>query len=193
MSEPAIRVATYEDVLAAPPDRVAELVQGVLHLSPRPGGAHAVAGTRVGMELGTPFDRGRGGPGGWIIVFEPELHLGADVLVPDLAGWRRERLPRYPNAAFVTLAPDWLCEVLSPRTHAFDRVEKKAIYAREGVRHLWFIDPIEHTLETFELNDGRWIDAGSFAGESMVRAAPFDAVALELGALWADVEPLPER
>lgn len=189
MSEPAVCVATYEDVLAAPENKIAEIVHGVLHLSPRPAGPHAIAGSRLGVELGAPFDRGRGGPGGWIIVDEPELHLGGDILVPDLAGWRRERMPRFPNAAFVTVAPDWVCEVLSPRTHAFDRVEKKSIYARESVQYLWFVDPLEQTLETYELNNRRWVDIGSFSGDAMVRGVPFDAVALDLGSLWADVEP----
>lgn len=192
MSVPAVRRATYDDVLAAPPNQVAEIVDGVLHLSPRPSGPHTLAASNLGGELAHPFHRGRGGPGGWIIVDEPELHLGADILVPDLAGWRRERLPKYPNAAFVTLAPDWVCEVLSPRTHRFDRIDKKATYAREGVHYLWFIDPIERTLETYELIEGRWTELGSYATDAVVRAVPFDAIELELGVLWADMEPDPE-
>lgn len=150
------------------------------------------AASTLGIELGSPFQRGRGGPGGWLIVDEPELHLGPDILVPDLAGWRRERLPKLPNAAFLTLAPDWVCEVLSPRTHRLDRVEKRAVYAREGVLDLWFVDPLEQTLETYELINGRWTETGSYAGDSVRRAVPFDAIELELGALWADVEQPPE-
>lgn len=192
MSAPAARLATYEDVLSSPPHQVAEVLDGVLHLSPRPAAPHAFAASTLGIELGSPFQRGRGGPGGWLIVDGPELHLGADILVPDLAGWRRERLPKLPNAAFLTLAPDWVCEVLSPRTHRLDRVEKRAVYAREGVHHLWFVDPLEQTLETYELIGGRWTETGSFAGDSLVRAVPFDAIELELGALWADVEQATE-
>jgi Uma2 family endonuclease len=192
MSAPAARRATYEDVLSSPRHLVAEILDGQLYLSPRPAAPHAIAASVLGGELSSPFQRGRGGPGGWLIVDEPELHLGGDIVVPDLAGWRRERLPKLPNAAFVTVAPDWVCEVLSPRTHRLDRVEKRAVYAREGVQHLWFVDPLEHTLEAYELINGRWTETGSFAGDSMVRAVPFDAIELELGALWADVEQAPE-
>lgn len=189
MIEPAIHRATYEDVLRAPPHLIAEILDGTLHLSPRPAGAHCVVASALGDELGLPFKRGRGGPGGWLIVDEPELHLGADVVVPDLAGWRRARLPKYPNSAFVTLAPDWVCEVLAPKTHRLDRVEKRAVYAREGVQYLWLADPLERTLETYELVAGRWTDLGSYAGDEKIRAVPFDAIELELGALWEDVEP----
>lgn len=193
MPAPAIRPATYEDVLTSPPHQIAEILDGVLHLSPRPAGAHSIAASTLGAELGSPFSRGRGGPGGWIIVDEPELHLSGDILVPDLAGWRRDRLPKYPGGAFVTLAPDWICEVLSPSTHRLDRIEKKASYAREGVQYLWLVDPLERTLEAFELVNGRSTDVGSFAGDAMIRVAPFDAVELELGVLWADVESTPNE
>src|SRR6185437_11076720 len=125
MGAPAKHGATYADVLAAPAGMVAEVVHGVLHTQPRPAMPHTRAASRLGGELGGPFDRGRGGPGGWIILYEPELHLGEDILVPDLGGWRRERLPKVPmGAAYLTLAPDWICEVVSPSTQAFDRGDK---------------------------------------------------------------------
>ena len=194
MNEPAQRVATYEDVLNAPDHTIAQVINGVLQLSPRPAGAHTAAASVLGEELGPPFKRGRGGPGGWLIADEPELHLGSDILVPDLAGWRRERLPKLPNAPFVTLPPDWVCEVLSPRTLRLDRGEKKAVYARESVAHLWLVDPIAHTLEVFELINGRWTDCGVYTDDARVRAVPFDAIELDLGLLWADVEqPTPEK
>lgn len=189
MAEPAVRRATYEDVLAAPSNVLAEVVGGMLHLQPRPSGAHCLITSVLGNELMTPFHRGRGGPGGWLIVDEPELHLGDDILVPDLAGWRRERLPKYPNTPFIALPPDWICEVLSPRTHQFDRIDKKAVYAREGVRFLWIIDPVERILEVSELVAGRWTDVCSVAGDRKVRAVPFDAIELDLGVLWEDMEP----
>ena len=188
MTAPAPRRATYADVLNAPSHMVAEILDGQLHLSPRPAGPHCLAASVLGGELASPFHRGRGGPGGWLIIYEPELHLGGDVLVPDIAGWRRTRLPKYPNAAFVSLAPDWICEVLSPKTHRLDRVEKRSVYAREGVQHLWLVDPLERTLETYELIAGRWTDSGSYSGDSKIRAVPFDAIELELGALWEDAE-----
>ena len=178
------RKATYRDVLDAPPHMVAEIVRGALHMQPRPAFRHAIAGSSLGMEIGGPFQRGRGGPGGWWIVFEPELHFGEDILVPDLAGWRRERMPEPPDEAYITLAPDWVCEVLSPSTRKFDLEEKRPIYAREGVGHLWFVDPAARTLEAFALEGGEWTPAGAAREAEPVRLPPFEAVAFPLDALW---------
>ena len=183
---PPPRRATYQDVLDAPPNMVAEIVQGALHLQPRPASPHARASSSLGMEVGTPFDRGRGGPGGWWIIDEPELHLGDDVLVPDLAGWRRERMPTYPDAPWFDLAPDWVCEVLSPSTRRLDLTSKRAAYAREGVAHLWFVDPLARTLEAFALRDGVWTLLGAIREDSTVCLPPFEAVEWQLGALWVD-------
>lgn len=194
MADPAARRATYADVLGAPPHVIAEIVDGVLHLSPRPAVPHAEATSALGGELKGPFQRGRGGPGGWLIVDEPELHLSGDVVVPDLAGWRRERLPKLPNAPYVELAPDWICEVLSPSTSRLDRAEKLPVYARERVRHVWLVDPRARTLEVLRLEGERWIILATHAGEARIRAEPFEALELELGLLWVDVEPAaPER
>ena len=190
MGDPAKRRATYEDLLTAPEHVVAEVVNGVLHTQPRPAAPHARASTRLGAELGGPFDRGKGGPGGWIILDEPELHLGADIVVPDLGGWRRERMPQLPmDAKYFTLAPDWICEVLSPGTQAFDRAEKMDVYAREGVRHAWLVDPLAKLLEVWRLEEGKpsggqWLRIGTWTGDALVRAEPFDAIELELAALW---------
>jgi Uma2 family endonuclease len=136
------------------------------------------------MDLGSPFHRGRGGPGGWIILDEPELHLGADVLVPDLAGWRRERLPEVPDAAFFELAPDWACEVLSPSTSLLDRRRKLPIYAREGVAHVWLVDPKARSVEVFRLSEGSYLYVAVHGEDERVRLEPFAAVELELSALW---------
>ncbi|MEZ4453914.1 MAG: Uma2 family endonuclease [Nannocystaceae bacterium] len=187
MNEPARRRATYEDVLAAPEHRVAEIVDGELYLHPRPAMPHAIAASALGEELGPPFKRGRGGPGGWIIVDEPELHLGGDVLVPDLAGWRRERLPEVPDAPFLELAPDWLCEVLSPSTQRLDRGPKLRIYGRAGVSHVWFVEPRDRTLEILERQGDRWTILDHFEGDAKIRARPFEAIELELAALWEGV------
>ena len=175
--------ATYRDVLDAPPHMVAEIVDGALHLQPRPAIRHAVASSFLGGELFGPFQRGRGGPGGWWILDEPELHSGKDVLVPDIAGWRRERLPEPPDKAFFTLAPDWVCEVLSPSTRKFDLEEKRPVYAREGVGHLWLVDPAARTLEAFALSGGAWSPAGSASDNEPVSFPPFEAVAFPLDAL----------
>ena len=182
----AERPATYLDVLDAPPHMVAEVLAGTLHTQPRPASRHARAGSVLGMEVGNPFDRGRGGPGGWWIVFEPELHLGADIVVPDLAGWRRTTMPDYPDAAYFETAPDWACEVLSPSTRRIDRNEKRAIYAREGVSHLWFVDPDARTLEAFELRGDRWVLLATLADGAPVSQPPFGAISFPLDALWPE-------
>jgi Uma2 family endonuclease len=162
---------------------VAEIVFGTLHTHPRPAPPHANAASVLGMDIGSAFHRGRGGPGGWVILDEPELHLGDDVLVPDVAGWRRERMPETPSTAYFTLPPDWVCEVLSRSTEAVDRVDKMAIYAREGVGHAWLVDPLARVLEVYRLQSTEWLRAGVWRDDARVRAEPFDAIELELGAL----------
>ena len=184
----AVRRATYQDVLAAPSNVVAEVIDGVLHTNPRPATPHAAATSALGEELGPPFKRGRGGPGGWLIVDEPELHLAEDIVVPDLAGWRRERLAKLPDAAFVTVAPDWVCEALSERTRKVDRTDKMRIWAREAVSHVWLIDPIARTLEVLRREGAQWLLLGTHRDDERVRAEPFDAIELDLSLLWTDVE-----
>ena len=136
-----------------------------------------------GLLMG-PWRLGRGGPGGWVILDEPELHFREDVVVPDLGGWRRARMPVMPIGPFIEVSPDWVCEVLSPSTAGHDRVRKLAVYLREKVAHVWFIDPIEQTLEVLKLEGDKWIIVGTFIGDVRARAEPFDAVELELGLLW---------
>ena len=153
--------ATYQDVLDAPEHVVAEIIDGTLYTHPRPAPRHATATSVLGIEIGGPFDRGRGDPGGWRILDKPELHLGEEILVPDLAGWRRGRMPELPDTAYFTLAPDWTCEVLSPSTRKVDLLRKRPIYAREGVPCLWLIDPVDRTLEAFELHEGQWLPIAS--------------------------------
>ena len=186
-SNPTRSPATYEDLLNVPEGRVAEILDGDLYTTPRPSPRHASAGSGLGGQLWGPFQVGRGGPGGWWILDEPELHLASDVLVPDLAGWRRERLSRLPEEAFFSLAPDWICEVLSPSTAAMDRVKKMAIYARERVPHAWLVDPVARTLEVLRLDeDGHWTIVSTSSGGAVVRAQPFEAVEMDLSLLWED-------
>ncbi|MDE0523258.1 MAG: Uma2 family endonuclease [Boseongicola sp.] len=180
------RKATYRDVLDAPPHMVAEVLAGTLHTHPRPAARHAWASSILGGELVAPFGRGRGGPGGWWIVFEPELHLGEDIVVPDLAGWRRDTMPEYPDAAYCSIPPDWACEVLSSSTRRIDMNEKRTIYAREGVSHLWFVDPVPKMLEAFELRDGHWVLLATLADDAPVSLPPFDAISFPLDALWPE-------
>lgn len=176
--------ASYEDLLKVPDHLVAEIVDGDLYTSPRPAPRHAAASSGLGGALHGPFDRGRGGPGGWRILDEPGLHLGRDIVVPDIAGWRRERLPNLPEDAYFSLAPDWICEVVSPSTAALDRVKKLGVYARERVSHAWLVDPIAQTIEVLRLENGRWTIVSTCAGSDVVRIEPFDAIDLDLTLLW---------
>jgi Uma2 family endonuclease len=180
------RPATYADIENAPDDKIAEIIDEELVLSPRPRSTHAFVASTLGIELGGPFQRGRGGPGGLWILDEVELHLGRDIIVPDLVGWRRDRMPSIPDVVGIKLPPDWVCEVLSPSTEAKDRTRKLPIYQREGVSFVWFINPALRTLEVLKLESGRWVLLGSYLGDEKVRAAPFEALELELSALWSE-------
>src|SRR5437868_10131157 len=180
MADPARRRATYDDLRAVPAHFVAEILNGELHTSPRPSPPHARAASSLGGELYGPFDRGRGGPGGWIILIEPELHLHGDVLVPDIAGWRRERMPALPQASAFELAPDWVCEVLSSSTAPFARTEKVPIYAREQVGHVWLVDPLLQTLEALRLDGSGYRLFGGWRGDASLQCEPFESRALNL-------------
>jgi hypothetical protein len=184
MTLPARRSATYDDLVALPEHLVGELVAGELHVSPRPAVPHSVSASALGATLLTRMQFGDGGPGGWWILDEPELHLVEDVVVPDIAGFRRERLPAPPREGFLTLAPDWVCEVLSPSTSRFDRTKKLPIYAQAHVPHLWLLDPLNETLETYRLEGEYWVLLATHGGEDVVRAEPFDMVELDLKRLW---------
>ena len=178
------RPATYEDLLKVPDHLVAEIVDGDLYTSPRPAPRHASATSGINGVIHGPFDWGRGGPGGWRILFEPELHLNRDIVVPDLAGWRRERMPNLPDEAYFSLAPDWISEVTSPSTVALDRVKKLSVYAREAVSHAWMVDPIAQTIEVLRLENGRWTILTTCAESGVVHLEPFDAIELDLTLLW---------
>lgn len=180
------RRATYDDLCQVPDHKVAEILDGELIVTPRPALRHARASSGIGGHLWGPFQGGRGGPGGWWILDEPELHLVDDVLVPDLAGWRRERLPAVPDTAYMTLAPDWVCEVISPTTERIDRSRKMRIYARESVTHLWLLDPLVRTLEVLRLEGARWVLLGTHSDTDIVRVEPFEAIEIELTMLWPE-------
>jgi Uma2 family endonuclease len=175
--------------MQVPENLVAEIIDGELVTSPRPASPHALAASAIGGRLFDRFNRPPGGadvPGGWWILDEPELHFGMDVLVPDLAGWRRERLPALENVPAFTLAPDWVCEVISPSTGRVDRSRKMRIYAREGVRHLWLVDPAPRTLEVYRLVEASWLVVAVHAGDETLRIEPFEAVELELRWWWPE-------
>jgi Uma2 family endonuclease len=182
-----VRPSLYEQLEALPDGLIGEILDGQLHTQPRPSGRHAYAASMLGADLAHPFDKGRGGPGGWWIIDEPELHFLVDVevAVPDIAGWRRKRMPRLPAGHRFTVVPDWVCEILSPSTESKDREIKMPIYARFGVTHAWLVDPHKRTLETYELIGGSWTETGRHSNRDAFRAAPFDAVTLALDDLWA--------
>lgn len=189
-ARPVKRPATYADIEAAPEHLVAEIIGGELMTHPRPSPRHGAAATSLADELTGPFQKGRGGPGGWVFVIEPEIKFGGDILVPDLAGWRRESLPGHPKRNYFEAVPDWVCEVLSGSTEKRDRTLKKRIYAESGVPYLWLIDPRLQLLETFELRDRLWTDIGTWNSADEVRAPPFDAISFSLADLWPLDKPL---
>lgn len=184
VSESNRKRATYEDVVAAPCDKVAELIEGDLYLSPRPSPRHANAASALAADLHDAFQRGRSGPGGWWILFEPEVHLKDDVLVPDIAGWRREGLPELPEIPWFELVPDWLCEVISPSTTRIDRDKKLPIYSLAGVEYVWVVDPSLKTLEVLHRRDNRFDLVSAHFGDTSISAPPFEEVTIELGPLW---------
>ncbi len=182
------RRPTYADIEALPDNVVGEIIAGELIVNPRPAPRHTHAASVLGGVIVGPFGRGAGGPGGWWIEDEPELRLGVDPdyepLVPDLAGWRRERMPSLPTTAWFDATPDWVCEVLSPSTAALDRAEKMPFYARARVAHAWLVDPILATLEIYRLDGEGWRMVKTHRGDIKVRAEPFDALEIDLAWLW---------
>jgi Uma2 family endonuclease len=185
MGLPQKRPATYQDIIDLPEHLVGEIINGRLVTHPRPTPRHARSYSSLGMQLGNPYDIGRDGPGGWWILDEPELHLAGHVLVPDLAGWWRERMPALPEAAWFELAPDWVCEILSPGTAGVDRAEKLPIYAGLGVSHAWLVDPDLRLLEAYQNEAGRWLLLGTWQGDAQAPIPPFEAIHVELALLWA--------
>jgi len=183
MQDAPYKAATYEDLLAVPQHLVAEIIGGRLITHPRPAPRHVRAASLLGGILVPAFDLGVGGPGGWWILDEPELHLGPDVAVPDLAGWRIECMPELPETAWFATAPDWICETISPSTEDVDRGEKRELYAAHGVRHLWLLNPVTKLLETFELTNGKWLLLRTYKDGDTVDAPPFAAAPFALSLL----------
>lgn len=182
-------IKLYDQLAALPANMVGEIVSGALYAHPRPTRAHGHAATELAREVGNPFRRRHGGPGGWIFIAEHELHLGDNVVVPDISGWKIERYPAHETTSYSIVPPDWLCEVTSPSTRRLDRVQKLAIYAEYGVDHCWYVDPIDKTLEVFILAEGAYKVGPAFADNDRVTAPPFEAHTFDLGLLWEPSAP----
>lgn len=185
MSAITTKQATYEDLLSVPENQVGEIIDGKLYSQPRPPPKHARAYSALGYSIGGPFDGGINGPGGWWIIDEPELHIQGHVLVPDLAGWKRDRMPNLPDSAWFEQVPDWVCEILSPTTASKDRTIKMPVYAEIGVQYLWLIDPDLRTLEVYQLENQRWSLMASLKDDDNVSQVPFDSISFSLDGLWA--------
>jgi Uma2 family endonuclease len=187
MTEPARKRALYEDLFDIPENVIGEIINGELIVTPRPSRRHSLVASSLGYEIGPPYHLGRGGgPGGWVILDEPEISFGENILVPDLAGWKKERFPIEEPHNWISVAPDWVCEILSPATAQVDRTEKMPLYAQHQVSHAWLIDPILKTLEVFRFEPERWIVLGVYAKSAKVRAEPFTEIELDLGLLWLE-------
>lgn len=185
----------YQQLLALPEHLTGEIIGGELVVSPRPAVPHTNVFSELGAELRVRFSRRPGGgdaPGGWWILGEPELHLGSDVLVPDIAGWKRENLTVLPRANSISVPPDWVCEILSPSTSRLDRGLRARACHRHGVRWRWLVDPLDQTVEAYRREGAFWVLLGQWSGEERARIEPFDAVELDLALWWEGIEPAPE-
>jgi Uma2 family endonuclease len=190
VAEHKIIPATYADLEALPPNVVGEILFGSLETHPRPARRHTAAQSRIGGVLTPPFDFGSGGPGGWVFASEPELHLGPHVVVPDIAGWRTEKITGASDGAYFDEVPDWVCEILSPATRTNDLGPKRRIYGNYGVQFMWFVDPPTQTLEVFQLQGKDWLLLNTFVGGDSVRAQPFDAITFSLALFWPFDKPI---
>ena len=186
MAEPARKRATYDDLYSIPENMIGEIIDGELFVSPRPSPRHSKASSVLSAGIVTPYQFGQGGPGGWIILYEVELKFAEECnpIVPDLSGWRIERFPETIDTNWISVPPDWVCEVLSPRTIRLDRVKKMAKYLKFDVQYVWLIDPSNKTLEVFRAESGRWVVLGVYAENDKVRAEPFQEIEIDLAGLW---------
>lgn len=184
MADAAKKRCTLADLDALPEGTKAHLLNGTLVVPPRPSVPHQEAESALGAELRPPFQRGKDGPGGWLILVEPEIRIDGQSLAPDLGGWRRERLASLPRAPHIAISPDWVCEILSPSTARFDRGDKLDAYASWSVSHAWLVDPEAFTLEAYRLERGRWVRLGTWSESARVRVEPFDSYELDLSLLW---------
>lgn len=180
----ASKVPTLDDLNALPRGIKGEIIEGVLYTMTRPRSPHQALGLEIGGDLKNPFGRGRGGPGGWWILPEPGIEL-ADTpeIAPDIAGWRKERMPELPRDSAITVVPDWVCEILSPTTRRHNLLIKMPYYARIGVKHHWLVDLEARVLTAFRL-DTDWVRTGAYGDETDARIEPFADVPLDVSSWW---------
>ncbi len=186
MSDIAEKKAVYADLQYIPENTTGQILNGELVVTPRPATNHSLAGIALSGKLVPPYHFGKGGPGGWVILYENEIMLGENLVVPDFSGWRKVRFPGLPDVNWISVPPDWVCEILSPSTARLDRVQKMPIYARHGVQFIWLIDPFSKTLEVFGLDAGKWVMLAAFGENDKVRAEPFVEIEIDLGDFWME-------
>lgn len=184
MTKTVNKQASYQDIIDLPENMVGEIIHGRLEMRPKSATRYALASSSLSAELVSSFQQGQDGAGGWWIIDEPVCHLDSHVLVPDLVGWRRQRMPALPKTACFKTPPDWICEILSPTTTRIDRIVKMPIYAELGINYLWLIDPVLRTLEAYELHDGHWLLTGAHADNESIAIAPFAEHTFSLTDLW---------
>lgn len=176
---PTRNSASAEDAFAnAPSNLRAELLHGTVLMAPAPAPLHQVHVAELLRRLSGYDRRGRGptDPGGWLIVPDPEVDLGEapDKFRPDVAGWRFERATFSLREPAITVAPDWVCEVLSPSTETIDRAIKAPLYASYGVEWLWLIDPEDCSIEVFHNDRGTFRPTHTFRASSAGSLPPFE-------------------
>jgi Uma2 family endonuclease len=185
IADPETRMKlTYEDLCNVPDDMTGEIIDGELSLTPMPSKQQIHTGTKLANAVVAAYHFGTKGPGGWIILDEPDLAFGEDILVPELAGWKEDRFIVSWEHHWISVAPDWVCEIISPETAQRDRTQKMPIYERNGVSYVWLIDPAEKSLEIFRLESGKWGAPTLYTGNDKVRAEPFEQTEINLGDLW---------
>jgi Uma2 family endonuclease len=182
---------TSKEVLLEPEERRLEVIDGVAEEKAAPGFNHALVVNQLGGIVGQAFGRkGRGGPGGWWITNDPDIELSSlDLVRPDVAGWRRERMPERPVVRPVTVAPDWICEILSPSNRKRDLVDKHNLYHRHGVSHYWQVDPEAQTLTVLGHEPDGYKVLLVASGLQPVRAAPFEQLEFSVAELLGEEPP----
>lgn len=193
-TKPSTKPPTLADLDALPPGVVGEIIDGVLYTMTKPRMRHQRTMLKIGGGVAAPFDDGIGGPGGWWIIPEPGIELpDTPEIAPDVAGWRRDRMPEMPIDEPIRIVPDWVCEILSPTTRRHDLLVKLPYYAKVGVAYHWLVDLEGRTVTAQRLDSGRWTTLGVYCDETDARIEPFDVVPLHVASWWPPAAPINSR